>query len=464
MERVQGSERHVCFKVVSGHVINRLRKWDHSLPIDNAVGIMLEVIPQLDHYTLSNAPLEEWYATLKIYGFGAHADTLALATDNEAFLHSDAANPQSAVSPSLQIPTATQPLDDRASSLYRHQTPSARSNHENNDDKDDFSTPGSQDFVDVRLSVRRSPYPPVDQDQQTPRRLAANNSRKPSVESNYSFVTDSAPQSTPRPMERGRLNMGSIRSNDSDRSVQSTPRPMRRGRLNMDPIPSVLVDAQVGNDNALRAGLIVPSIERSDPLVNTSPNESRDGHSFEAAGTLKDDDDMVMDNNDHFSEASPTKWHEVYNEYMSFPRPLRIYNLLGFKLKIVNADRLWALKALRRAEARKEVLFIDKFKEKDRRQWYEAIEHDMEAIRKIVRDAAKPKDLSAPFQSLRSLIDFNEDDGSVVITGKKFVQRRKMKKTSDQEAETAPPKQISGRRMMMNEAIVRWEEKKRSNA
>lgn len=168
MKKEQNLERHICFKVIFGHLINRLEKRNHSLPVDNAVKIMLRVIPRLDEYTVSMIPLQKWRSTLKKYGFAVHADTLTVGIAIEPHLRSGAATPESVVSHSLRTPAAILQVYDRALPVYDRQPPSrgyetpTPRNVDDDDDGDDF-TPGSQDWIDVKMSVQGSPaYPPID--------------------------------------------------------------------------------------------------------------------------------------------------------------------------------------------------------------------------------------------------------------------------------------------------------------
>jgi hypothetical protein len=521
MERVQGSERHVCFKVVSGYVINRLRKWDHSLPIDNAVGIMLEVIPQLDHYTLSNAPLEEWYATLKIYGFGTEADTLAVATDNEAFLRSDAANPQSAVSPSLQIPTAIITFHNRPSPLHHDESPSGMSNHEGENDEDRLSTPGSQDFVDVNLSAKRTPYSIVDASpdgQQTfeqlfqPGRTQASEGagttrrpgltydrsnrpsfRTPSLESDGS---DSSMQSTPRPMKRRSMDVNVERDNNSDSVYQLTSRPIKRGRksndatdsdevdsldqstprapkkgrMNMGALRGSLPDVQRENDGVLGTKVAKPSSEGNEVCTQSLPGGSGAGDDFAAAALQIDEDAMEVDtaavardndiaamevkadnnqetvevarkqtedekpqiekgdagisepnrtdetitavaedggigSNDQPSEANPTKWQDIYAEYYSWPRNLKIYDEI--EMTLYNCVRRDMLKCLSQAEETKSARWWDNCPAEQRRFNSDALDSDLKAIKAAVQSAMNQGPRKGTFRTLAEEIDLD---------------------------------------------------------
>jgi hypothetical protein len=83
-------------------------------------------------------------------------------------------------------------------------------------------------------------------------------------------------------------------------------------------------------------------------LTQRSPHGDRDDDAFEAVAALEDDQDIAPDDEDR-SHGKPTKWQDLYVEYMDFSRSLRTYDCL--RLKLVNAERLWVLKALSRAEA-----------------------------------------------------------------------------------------------------------------
>lgn len=116
-------------------------------------------------------------------------------------------------------------------------------------------------------------------------------------------------------------------------------------------------------------------------------------------------------------EENPTKWRDMYAEYKAFPRQLKVYDHLW--LRLFNAEPKSALKALSRVEARGKRCYIDELDEEECNDLYENIEHDMEAIRTVVRDAAKRRYHSGPYDSLPKLIDWSEDeieydDGEVV--------------------------------------------------
>lgn len=389
MRQTQRLAPGVCFKVIAGHVIARLRERKYSLPVDNAVLIMLQVIPQLDWYTLSDIDLIDWFETLRKYGFAANADTLEVAIlQHKDFLDVGGATPLSVVSHSLRTPTAILPLDHRPPLSRGYENPSQKDDDDHDDDDDGkLSEPGSQEWVDVKLSTERSPYPPVDfasKDQQTFEQLfqpgraqpgqgigrsrlggliydrsdgGSKKTPRPSLESNYS---DFSRQSTPRPMKKVRTNMDA-----SQAPGQSTPRPMKRGRRDMSIVSGALVDDQRDRDDVSNAEDVAPIMEGSDPVTLESPSEKGD------------------------AEVNPTKWRDTYAEYMAFPHKTRTYDFLH--LKLYDAERKSMLKALSRAEARGEPCWIDELDEEDRNEKYEAIEHDMEVMRTSVRDAAKRK-------------------------------------------------------------------------
>lgn len=171
MRQTQRLAPAVCFKVIAGHVITRLRERKYSLPVDNAVRIMLQVIPRLDWCTLSDIDLGDWYDTLKKYGFAANADTLEVAImQHKDFLDVGGATPLRVVSHSLRTPTAILPLDHRPPLSRGYEGPLQDDDDDDDDGDGELSEPGSQEWVDVNLSGKRSPYPPVESsstDQQT---------------------------------------------------------------------------------------------------------------------------------------------------------------------------------------------------------------------------------------------------------------------------------------------------------
>lgn len=130
---------------------------------------MLRVIPRLEEYTVSIVPLQEWRSTLRKYGFVVYADTISVAIAREPFLRSGAATPESVVSHSLRTPVVMLPVYGRALLVYDrlppsrgNETPTPR-NVVDDDGDDDFS-PGSQGWIDVKMSVQGSPaYPRVGQ-------------------------------------------------------------------------------------------------------------------------------------------------------------------------------------------------------------------------------------------------------------------------------------------------------------
>jgi hypothetical protein len=72
---------------------------------------------------------------------------------------------------------------------------------------------------------------------------------------------------------------------------------------------------------------------------------------------------------------------------------------------------------LNHAEARGKVCYIDKLREEDCEDLYEVTEHDMEAIRTVVSDAAKREWHSGPVVILADLIDREDmdEDGDAMM-------------------------------------------------
>jgi hypothetical protein len=341
MEHVQGLKRDVCFQVISGHVIYRLKMTNHSLPVDNAVRIMLQVITQLDEYTLSKIPLEGWCAMIRRYGFAANADNLTAAINNEDRLQSGAATPVNVVSHSLRTPTAILPLDHRPPPVFGYETLIRIGCEDDNDDQNDhLSTPESQDWADIRPSA--GPYPPVDpspKDQQTPKQLflrgrtqASEDAdslkesgltydrsdrstlRTPSLTSDASDISDSVFQSTPRPVKRPDMSTDAIDSIEFELVLEPTPRPIKRARMDMGALSGALFNVQSVRESNSGAQAFAPIIEMGDPSTYDSLGGSGDERNFEPAPTPKSGGKLVTTNvesNDQTKIESPPKHAEA---------------------------------------------------------------------------------------------------------------------------------------------------------
>lgn len=109
---------------------------------------------------------------------------------------------------------------------------------------------------------------------------------------------------------------------------------------------------------------------------------------------------------DDEKDDNPTKWRDIYAEYKAFPRKLRIFAYP--ELRLFNNYHLEVLKSLSRAEAREKESHVDRLGDGEREDLYAAIEHDMDAIRRVIRRAAKRKHPSDPVLILADLIDYED--------------------------------------------------------
>lgn len=314
MRNTQRMSRSACYKVISGHLVARLRARKHSVPVENAIRIMLQVIPLLDWETLQHIHFGDWCETLTNYGFAAYADTLGrYILEYKDWLDVGGVTPLSVVSHSLRTPSAVFPLDPRPPPSFDPESPGQKND---DDDDDDFSTPGSKEWEDVMLSAKRNPHQPVNLSSNyqptfeqlfqpgraqpgevsrsrglTYDRSDRSTKRTPSVKSNES---DSSQESTPRPVKRVRVIKERIGNGDSVTFGQATPRPRKASQMDMGTLSGALADVQRGRANAPSAEVIAPTIERSDPVTVASPNGRGDLHDTEAAGAIEHDDDVVM--------------------------------------------------------------------------------------------------------------------------------------------------------------------------
>lgn len=102
----------------------------------------------------------------------------------------------------------------------------------------------------------------------------------------------------------------------------------------------------------------------------------------------------------------PTKWRDTYAAYKDFPRELRIFEYP--ELTLSDDYRLEVLKSLSRADGDGKECYVNKLGDGDREAFYAAIEHDMVAIRKVVRKAAKRNHPSGPVVLPADLIDHED--------------------------------------------------------
>jgi hypothetical protein len=141
------------------------------------------------------------------------------------------------------------------------------------------------------------------------------------------------------------------------------------------------------------------------PVLDDESDKSSD----EGEGTKEEEEDEDED-------EEPTKWRRMYAEYKAFPRPFNIYDRL--ELKLYNPARMTILRALSWAESRGTSCKVRDLKELNEvyddlgNDTEECIEHDMEAIRTMVRGAEKRKYRGGKGKSLRALIDCKEPEGS----------------------------------------------------
>ena len=129
-----------------------------------------------------------------------------------------------------------------------------------------------------------------------------------------------------------------------------------------------------------------------------------------------EEDGTKEEEEDEDENQEPTKWRRMYAEYKAFPRAFNIYDRL--ELKLYNAARRTILRALSRAESRgksckvRDVKELKEFYDDLGNDTEEYIEHDMEAIRTMVRGAEKRKYRGGKAKSLGTLIDSREPESS----------------------------------------------------
>lgn len=132
---------------------------------------------------------------------------------------------------------------------------------------------------------------------------------------------------------------------------------------------------------------------------------------FSSGPKLKPESDQKADKSSEGEqeEEESTKSCDTYAEYEAFPRELRIYDYP--QLNMYNGHRLRVLKALNHAEAREKVCYIEELDNEALDYIYAAIQHDMEAINEVVRNAEERNFPSGPTVLLAEMIDRDDSDG-----------------------------------------------------
>jgi hypothetical protein len=77
--RNKDEKRHICFQHIADLVIKRIEEKGHPILLDNAVRVMLKVIPKLDALTLRDVRHQDWCSILKDHGLDAEAEAFDAA-------------------------------------------------------------------------------------------------------------------------------------------------------------------------------------------------------------------------------------------------------------------------------------------------------------------------------------------------------------------------------------------------
>lgn len=123
----QTLSRHDCFKQIAAVVIDRLGLVGCALPIELALRVMLEVIPDLDASTLQKVSFEDWYSTLNRHGMDSDAKALATALKGGIRTPSSLNLFRDTRSPSIPDSSAFYQVADRTPTQSEYGAPSAKS-------------------------------------------------------------------------------------------------------------------------------------------------------------------------------------------------------------------------------------------------------------------------------------------------------------------------------------------------
>jgi len=166
------------------------------------------------------------------------------------------------------------------------------------------------------------------------------------------------------------------------------------------PAMEITVDNDQGAVEVARqqTGSEKPQIERGDAGI-AEPNLADGAAAAEA-------EDGGIGSNDQPSEANPTKWQDIYAEYYSWPRNLKIYDEI--ETTLYNGVRRDMLKCLSQAEETKGARWWDNCPTEKIKFNADALESDLKATRAAVQSAMNQGPREGTFWTLAEEIDLDE--------------------------------------------------------
>jgi len=427
--------RNVCFRNMGRMVLKRLRHRGHSIPLDNAVRVMLRVIPRLDALTLETLPFQDWYETLLRHGLDTEAETFCTAMKNHPTLHKGAVTPKDKRSSSVKGATYMSSASEPGSTYLlpaRDFTPRRRPFAENmvEDDDDDES---SSVATTVRSSVKAGPspsVPPAPIESTFPPKMPPKHSafwQQFNGSTAPAWTSTGAQQSYPALQSSSTrdANMNPTSSKGDALSQTNSSASASNGAYPPRNIKTA-AEKSAFNGNAVSAKDFddqntppkATSNADEDIQVLTSPlfsSTPQRRHKKTSDATIGPENTTeIAHSNEEVDLGFDFNWRKHHHEYYSWPRALTIDH--NIDLILPNDQRGALLNELSNAEFDRRLPFKDQLNDDQRETLYDDMLYDLKTIKQAVQ-AAKVKSHNssatteqAVHRTLRQVVDLIEGD------------------------------------------------------
>jgi hypothetical protein len=288
MKDTQGLPHHVCYRAISRRLVERLEERKLAIPVDNALRVMLKVIPELDELIVESLSLDNWYETLNSHGLDMEATALATAMNDRPACPSGASTPKALQSLPYQKSSPFLQVPDRTCLQRGYGESSEKESSKCEDEKGSLSTPVAQAVHRAKASI----VPSVDSSPEV------GQSFEQLFWPDYAQAIDEAPilrlgGLSYTPNDRSRLQTPSWQSNSSVSSVQSTPQPVRRRSVQGRAFGS----GAVGLQSASVPDVLAPIVEDVEPLTQKSLDDSGAAALTEGVGAVTNNEDVAAATN-----------------------------------------------------------------------------------------------------------------------------------------------------------------------
>lgn len=386
--------RNICFRNMGRMVLKCPGDRGHSIPLDNAVPIMLQVIPKLDALTLETLPFQEWYETLLGHSLTTEAEAFNTAMKNRPTLHKGAVAPKGKRSASLQGAT-DMPSASELGSTYllpaRDFTPRQRPFAESmaeDDDHDDSSSVATTVCTSIKAdpgpSVRPTPIESIFPPKMTSKHSAfgqpSHGSMAPAWASTGAQKTYSALQSSSTPD----ANVNPFSSKTSAPSLSNRKTATEKTATGGNAVSAEAHDQNTSTKATRNAN---EDIQVLTSPVSSSTSQRRHLKSQDV-GTGSENTVGVARSNEEIDLGFDYNWRKHHREYYSWPRALIIDHKID--LVLPNDQRGALLAELSSAEFDGRLPFKDQLNDNQREILYDDMLYDLKTVKQAVQ-AAKVK-------------------------------------------------------------------------